>query len=82
MRGELLWFNEEKGRGLIEVEEGVRVPVLASGFEPGRPPVGRCAGTPVSFELEPDGEDSVAVRVTVLELPPPRRARMRSQRHR
>lgn len=82
MRGELLWFNEEKEYGLIQAEGGERVPVHASGFARGHVPVGRCAGTPVSFELEPDGEGTRAVSVTVLHVAAPRRARMRSQRNR
>jgi hypothetical protein len=43
-------------------------------------PVGRCAGTPVTFEVQTvDGEDRATLVRTTLEAPV-RRARMRSQR--
>lgn len=52
MRGELLWFNEDKNHGFIRTEEDERLYVHRSGFLPGEPPQGRCAGTKVTFERE------------------------------
>jgi hypothetical protein len=80
MRGELQWFNEERQDGVIVAEDGSRVVVLGSAFAPGRAPVGRCAGTPVSFELAGVADERRAVSVVVLELPPARRARRRGSR--
>ena len=80
MRGELRWFNEERQDGVIVGEDGSRVVVLGSGFAPGRAPAGRCAGTPVSFELAGEPDERRAVSVVVLEVPPARRARRRASR--
>jgi cold shock CspA family protein len=78
MRGELLWFNEERQDGLIALDDGSRVVVLGSGFAPGRAPEGRCAGTPVSFELADEAGEVRAVSVVVLDdAAPARRARRR-----
>jgi hypothetical protein len=80
MRGELLWFNETRQDGLIETEDGARLPVFGPDFADGAVPVGRCAGTPVTFEVQTvDGEDRAVLVRTILEGPV-RRARMRSQR--
>jgi cold shock CspA family protein len=82
MRGELLWFNEAKGQGLIRTDEGERIAVDRSGFVPGHVPEGRCAGTTVTFEREAPGPDGVAraLGVAVLDEQPGRRARMRHHR--
>ena len=82
MRGELLWFNEERQDGVILLEDGSRVVVLGSGFAPGRAPEGRCAGTPVSFELVGASDERRAVSVVVLDDPPVRRARLRASQSR
>jgi hypothetical protein len=80
LRGELLWFNEERQDGVIVADDGSRVVVLGSGFVPGHVPVGRCAGTPVAFELaDVDGEPR-AVDVAVVEIADSRRARRRPSR--
>ena len=79
-RGELLWFNETRRDGLIVTDEGERFPVLASGFVEGHLPVGRCAGTPVDFELEDADDRVVAVRVSVPVAAEGGRARNRSRR--
>jgi len=55
MRGQMLWFNPEKGFGFISTEEGERLLAPADGF-PAGPPEGRCAGLDVTFEItEVDG---------------------------
>jgi hypothetical protein len=80
MKGELLWFNETRQDGLIEADDGARFPVFGHDFADGEVPVGRCAGTPVTFEIQTvDGEDRATLVRTTLEAPV-RRARMRSQR--
>lgn len=77
MRGEMLWFNEEKGHGFIRTEDGERLYVHQTGFVGGRAPVGRCAGLAVTFEREEDREGSRAVSASLVELVEPRRARLR-----
>lgn len=83
MRGELRFFNEETQRGLIRTTEGARFEVLGSGFAEGQVPVGRCAGTAVDFEVDLQVEgtetESRAVRVSVVDLVPARRARRHSR---
>ena len=70
------WFNELRGDGLIESEDGDPYTVLAADFV-GSPPVGRCAGLEVVFLAD---ETSRATDVTLLEQADPRRARLRSHR--
>ena len=82
LRGELLWFNEERQDGLIALDDGSRIVVLGHGFAPGHAPVGRCAGTPVSFELAYEDGEARAVGVAVVEDDPARRARSRPTRSR
>ena len=79
MRGRLIWFNPEKQHGFIRTEEGERLLVEESGFEPGHLLGDRCAGTPLTFEREaPDAEgEARAVRVSVVPEVAPRRARSR-----
>lgn len=79
MRGTLLWFNQEKELGRIRLEDGEQLIVYRSGFQPGHVPSGRCAGTPVTFELATAGADEAhAVDVSVVEQVAQRRARVRS----
>lgn len=73
----MIWFNEDKGHGFIRTEDGERLYVHRTGFVDGQAPVGRCAGKVVSFEREAGTEGSRAVETALLELPQPRRARMR-----
>jgi cold shock CspA family protein len=84
MRGKMLWFNEEKGFGFILTEDGERLYVDRTGFEPAEAPVGRCAEKPVSFVREPadveGGYRAVHVAVTVEEMAGGR-ARRRRQMH-
>jgi cold shock CspA family protein len=61
MRGEMLFFNQEKGGGFIRTEEGERLYVDRSGFVPGEAPEGRCAGMRVDFTRGPNfGEHEYA----------------------
>ena len=74
----MLWFNDEKGFGFIETDEGERLYVDRNGFEPGHCPVGRCSRKLVAFERAPadvEGGEQ-AVRVTMVDEVPARRARM------
>ena len=82
MSGSLLWFNEHKATGMIEAEGGERLHVAGSGFADGRVPVGRCAGTKVSFDVAdlPDGRAAVHVVPVVEEAA--RRARVRRSQNR
>jgi cold shock CspA family protein len=77
MRGEMLWFNEEKGHGFILTEEGERLYVHRTGFVGAQAPVGRCAKKLVTFEREEDCEGSRAVAASLVALVEPRRARLR-----
>ncbi len=63
MRGQMLWFNEAKGYGLIETGTGERVYVHQSGFLPGEVTVGRCKGLEVDSPLGSDAGEDVATGV-------------------
>lgn len=78
-RGKMLWFNEEKGHGYIETEEGERLYVEGTGFQVA-PPVGSVAGLVVEFTIAegPDGRFAEATRF--VEDISPRRARRRGSR--
>ena len=52
MRGQMLWFNEDKDHGYIMADEGERLAVDGSAFAGGKRPVGRCAHMIVSFEVD------------------------------
>jgi cold shock CspA family protein len=79
MQGTLIWFNPAKRHGFIRTEEGERLLVEESGFEPDHLLGDRCAGTPLTFERENPlgGGDPRAVRVSVVPEKAPRRARSR-----
>jgi hypothetical protein len=79
LRGNLIWFNPDKRMGFIRTEDGERLLVEQAGFEPGHLLGDRCAGTPLVFEREEaDVEGGYrAVRVSVVQLEVPRRARLR-----
>ena len=67
MRGHLIWFNREKCHGFIRTEDGERLLVEQSGFEPGTILGDRCAGTPLTFEREgPNGSVPRAVRASIV----------------
>jgi CspA family cold shock protein len=76
-RGEMLWFNEEKGHGYIATDDGERLYVDASGFAETHP-VGPCAGLAVEFEIAdgPTGRQAHAARM----LPDPVHGRARRRR--
>ena len=74
--GQMRWFNEDRGDGMIECEDGEAYQVLAADFVTA-PPVGRCAGVEVTFRAAEPGH---AVEVVVTEEGATRRARLRSHR--
>jgi cold shock CspA family protein len=76
MRGKMLWFNEDKNRGVIEAEDGERLHVHGAAFAPGARPTGRCGGTAVAFHVVV-GDDRQAAEVTVIAEVASRRARRR-----
>jgi hypothetical protein len=78
VHGAMLWFHEAKGYGFILTDEAERLYVDRDGFVDGAPPVGRCAGLPVTLRVEERDGRRVAVDVSVITEPPSRRARRRS----
>ena len=70
------WFNELRGDGMIEGEDGESYQVLAADFV-AAPPVGRCAGVAVTFRTAEAGR---AAEVVVTDESVSRRARLRSHR--
>lgn len=76
MLGRMRWFNETRGDGMIECEDGEVYVVLAADFVVA-PPVGRCAGVEVTFQA---GEEGRAAGVSLTDDDIPRRARLRSHR--
>jgi len=81
MRGEMLWFNHEKGHGFIRTETDERLLVAEQGFRDGELPEGRCKGMVVAFDRE-DGDDGDprAVDVHFVTDAPSPRARLRRAR--
>ena len=77
--GKMLWFNEEKGHGFIETDEGERLFVAGGGFLE-EPPVGPCAGRLVEFEIGDGTDGRFAERTRLVEEIAPRRARRRNSR--
>ena len=79
MRGEMLFFNQDKGGGFIRTEEGERLYVERSGFLPGEAPDGRCAGLKVDFTRGPSlGEhEHAAFEVSMVQEAVGGRARRR-----
>ena len=61
----MLWFNEVKNLGVIEIEGG-QLPVHGDDFLPGQAPVGRCKGLAVSFLVAGDDLERKAVQVSVV----------------
>lgn len=80
MRGTMLWFNQDKNHGFISTEEGERLYVHGTGFLNGEKPASPCAGTPVDFQVNGNGNGRKAVEVTVVPEVSPRRARRRHGR--
>jgi cold shock CspA family protein len=79
MRGTLIWFNPDKRMGFIRTEDGERLLVEESGFEPGHILGDRMAGKPLTFEREAAEVEGGfrAVRVATLTDDAPNRARRR-----
>ena len=76
MRGTMLWFNQEKDLGVIEAEDGERLPVHGPDFQPGARPEGKCGGTPVAFSVA-ERDERHAVAVMLIPEVVARRARRR-----
>jgi hypothetical protein len=51
----MLWFNEAKDLGALRTEDGERIEVPGTAFQPGEKPVGRCAGKVIEFDAIVDG---------------------------
>ncbi|MGZ4334852.1 MAG: cold-shock protein [Gaiellaceae bacterium] len=77
MNGTLIWFNPAKRHGFIRTEDGERLLVEETGFEPGHLLGDRCAGTKLVFERVERDDEPRAVHVTVVPLDAARRARSR-----
>ena len=75
-RGKMLWFNEEKNRGVIVADDGEQISVLRSGFV-GTAPEGTVGGIAVEFRIADDTEGRRAEAVRILPEVSPRRARRR-----
>ena len=75
--GQMRWFNEDRGDGMIACEDGEAYQVLAADFVTA-PPVGRCAGIEVTFRA--GEEPGHAIEVALTEEGATRRARLRSHR--
>lgn len=77
MLGRMRWFNEVRGDGMIECEDGEPYRVLAEDFVMA-PPVGRCAGVEVTFRAAAEPGRAADVSLSLEDAP--RRARLRSHR--
>jgi cold shock CspA family protein len=76
----MIWFNPLKQHGFIRTDDGERLRVDESGFEPGHLPGDRCAGTRVTFDRsDEDPAEPRAVQVTVVPFGAARRARSRKR---
>jgi cold shock CspA family protein len=80
MHGTMLWFNLDKGYGVIQTEHDERLYVARSGFLAEHRPEPRCKGREVTFERQVAEGDTRAVNVSFVEQPEPRRARLRQAR--
>jgi cold shock CspA family protein len=80
MQGTMIWFNPEKRHGFVRTEDGERLRVDETGFEPGHLVADRCRGTKVSFDRVVENDDARAVKVMVLPDEVVRRARLRGRR--
>jgi cold shock CspA family protein len=82
VRGEMLWFNQDKDLGVITSETGDRLNVAGSDFAVGERPKARCAGAAVTFHVAVQTEEPRAIDVSFVPEVAPRRARMRHGRFR
>jgi cold shock CspA family protein len=80
MRGEMIWFNVDKGFGFVRSEDGERLYVDADGFAPGSEPAARCAGRIVEFERREGESGGIAASVRYTVAASPQRARLRRSR--
>ena len=80
MRGKVLWFNEAKDHGFIMTDEGERLAVRGTGFAGGKRPEGRCAESPVTFDIDDSNGTREAQSVVFDEDDAPRRPRLRGGR--
>jgi cold shock CspA family protein len=78
MRGQMIWFNEDKDHGFIRTDEGERLQVDGSGFAPGKQPAGRCGDKVVSFEIDESAGARRALNVVFEQEVDGRRARRRT----
>ena len=69
MQGTMLWFNLDKGHGLIRTGDDERLYVAPSGFSPGHRP-----------EREDGGESPRAPKVSFVDRADPPRARLSTAR--
>ena len=77
MRGQMIWFNEDKDHGFIRTDEGERLRVDGPCFVLGERPEGRCADKVVTFQIDETAGERRALNV-IFEPPPEaaRRARL------
>lgn len=80
MRGQMLWFNIEKGFGFIQTADDERLYVAENGFRDGEVPTGRCKGMVVAFDRTVAEGDTRAVDVHFIDDPERSRARLRHAR--
>ena len=79
VRGEMLWFNEEKDHGFIMTDEGERLAVPGDGFATGERPEGRCAHRVVTFVIDGTNGSRQARDVAFVPDAVAHRARMRGR---
>ena len=79
MRGQMLWFNEEKDHGFIMTDEGERLAVPGDAFTGSERPEGRCAHRVVTFEIDGTNGSRQARDVAFVPDAVAHRARMRGR---
>jgi cold shock CspA family protein len=78
VRGNLIWFNCDKGFGFIRTEDGERLRVEESGLVPGTILPDRRSGLAFAFDRdESDAGEPRAVHARIVTEPVQRRARSR-----
>ena len=80
MRGEMLFFNKERGDGFIRTEEGERLYVERDAFLAGEAPEGKCAGMKVDFTRRPATGEHEFAAFEVSRVPEPSVGRARRRR--
>ena len=79
MRGQMLWFNEEKDHGFIMTDEGERLAVPGDAFAGSERPEGRCAHRVVTFVIDGTNGSRQARDVAFVPDAVAHRARMRGR---